>query len=216
MAQKSLLITRPFYENPTNYLYHWSEPLIKLAKDKGFEVIDLTREKVVRKEVEGRLKKVNPELVVLNGHGSVDEVFGQDGKTLFVKGENEALLANKIVFARSCLSAKGLGKSCVKKGTKAYIGYLEDFIFVSDNSCTTKPLEDKTAALFLEPSNQTVRSLLKGNSAGLSNESGKNLFLKNILKLLTSESDKADSENVRYLIWDMKHQICLGDQDAVI
>ena len=96
MAQKSLLITRPFYENPTNYLYHWSEPLIKLAKDKGFEVIDLTREKVVRKEVEGRLKKVNPELVVLNGHGSVDEVFGQDGKTLFVKGENEALLANKI------------------------------------------------------------------------------------------------------------------------
>lgn len=156
MIQKSLLITRPFYENPTNYLYHWSSPLIDFAKAKGFKVVDLAGEKAVRNELEGRLKKVKPDLVVLNGHGSENEIYGQDGEVLLVMGENEILLADKIVFARSCLSAKVFGKSCINKGTRTYIGYSEDFIFISENAYITKPLMDKTAALFLEPSNQTI------------------------------------------------------------
>lgn len=216
MAQKSLLITRPFYENPTNYLYYWSKPLIEFAQNKRFIVIDLAKEKAVRKEIEGRLKKVKPDLVILNGHGSEKEIFGQNGEILLVMGESEKLLADKIIYARACLSAKLFGKSCIKHGTKAYIGYQEDFIFIFDTTYTTEPLKDKITALFMEPSNQTVKSLLKGNSAKKSNENGKNAFFKNILKLLTSETRKEESDTIRYLVWDMKHQVCLGNPDAIV
>lgn len=150
MMKKTLLITRPFYENPTNYLYHWSKPLIDLASRKNFTVIDLEKEKVNRKELEGRLEKVNPELVVFNGHGSETVIFGQD----------------------------------------------------------------RTAKLFLEPSNQVVISLIKGNSAVQSHRNGKKAYLRNIQRLLTSESSSEDTTAVRYLIWNMTHQVCLGNQSA--
>lgn len=216
MQQKSLLITRPFYENPTNYLFHWSRPIIELAREQGFYVVDLARKKAIKAELEGRLRKVKPNLVVLNGHGNEKMVFGQDNEPLITMGENEKLLANKIVFTRACLSARSLGKSCVQNGTKAYLGYDEDFIFRFEWENITKPLKDETAALFMEPSNQTARSLIKGNSAKQSNENGKNAFLKNIFKLLTSETTKDESETVRYLLWDMRHQICLGNENATI
>lgn len=216
MVQKSLLITRPFYENPTNYLFHWSKPLIDLARTKRFDVIDLGEKKAVRKEIEGRLRKVVPNLVVFNGHGSEQIILGQDAEPLIIEGQNESLLSDTIVYTRACLSARSLGVSCIKKGVKAYIGYIEDFIFMFDPAHITRPLEDKIAELFLGPSNQVVRSLIKGNTARESDESGKKLFLKNIFRLLTSETAKEESETVRYLIWDMRHQICLGDGNAVV
>ncbi|KKP46668.1 MAG: hypothetical protein UR39_C0009G0025 [Candidatus Woesebacteria bacterium GW2011_GWA1_33_30] len=216
MNHKSLLITRPFYENPTNYLFWWSELLVKLAKEKGFEISDLKNKKVTRKEVEGRLKKMKPSLVVFNGHGDDNSIYGQDDEMLISIGFNDHLLIDKIIFARSCLSAKNLGKACVKLGTTSYIGYDEDFVFIFDIDYVSKPLLDKTARLFLEPSNQVVRSLLKGNLTSYANNSGKEMFLKNITSLLTSETTKEDSSILRYLVWDMKHQVCLGDQNAKI
>lgn len=214
MTKKTLLITRPFYENPTNYLYFWSKPLIDLASRKNFTVIDLEKEKVNRKELEGRLKKVNPELVVFNGHGNEDIIFGQDNEPLIINGDNESLLSGKIVYSRSCQSAKILGVECIKKGTRAYIGYKEDFIFMFDESKITRPLQDETAKLFLEPSNQVVISLIKGNTAIRSYQNGKKAYLRNIQRLLTSESPPEDTAAVRYLIWNMIHQVCLGDQSA--
>lgn len=216
MKYKSLLIIRPFYENPTNYLYCWSESLINLAKEKGFEVSDLRGKKAIRSEVEGRLEKMKPNFVVFNGHGNEKSIYGQDDELLISVGLNEKLLVNKVVFARSCLSAKKLGKVCIKNGTISYLGYDEDFVFIFDIESVIKPTSDKTAKLFLEPSNQVIRSLLKGNSTSKANNSGKDMYLKNITSLLTSETTKEDSSVLRYLVWDMKHQVCLGDQDASI
>lgn len=212
----SLLITRPFYENPTNYLYHWSEPVIHLAQKNGVVVYDLRGEKANKRELEGRLRKVHPRLVVFNGHGNKNAIFGQDNNPLIEKGVNETLLSGTIVYSRSCQSAKSLGKSSVQKGCRSFIGYKEDFILMFDASKITRPLQDKTAELFLEPSNKIITSLLKGHTASTSHLNGKLTFQKNIQKLLTSESKPDDSAAVRYLIWDMRQQVCLGDPDASI
>lgn len=216
MSPKKLLITRPSYETPTRYLFHWSKALIRLAKKKGFSVTDLSKGKAKRKKVEDNLLKANPDLVVFNGHGSESSVSGQGGEALIVAGENERLLVGKIVFARSCLSAKKLGKSCVEKGAKAYLGYKEDFVFLFDREKEKKPLQDQTAALFLVPSNRAIESLLEGQTSGEANKNGKDAFQENILALLTSETSREDSEAVRYLVWDRKHQVCVGDKKASI
>lgn len=211
---KVILLTRPFYENPTNYLYHWTIPIIELARRKQLRVIDLARDKANRAELEGRLKKVRPKLVMFNGHGTSKAILGQDGRILVEKGKSELLLAGKIVYARACQTARGLGKSCVKHKTDAFIGYKEDFIFILDEAKTTQPLKDKTAAFFFEASNLVVESLIKGNSAQQAHDKSRAAFLKRIRQLLLQEADPENTALVRYLIWDRQQQVCLGNPNA--
>lgn len=81
---------------------------------------------------------------------------------------------------------------------------------------TSRPLEDKTAALFLGPSNHIVISLLKGHPTGYANNKSKVLFRKNIEKLLIKGPSSDDYYAIRFLNWDIMHQVCLGDQDATL
>jgi len=119
-------------------------------------VIDLYRNKANRKRVIGILEKRNPKLVVFNGHGGEDFVAGHDNEVI-LKNDDEEAVSSKIIFARSCKSAKVLGATAIKRGAIAYLGYKEDFWLVYNILQISRPLEDKTAALFLEPSNYVPR-----------------------------------------------------------
>jgi len=193
----------------------WAKKLVDFAKNKNFDVLDLEREKANKEEVEGRLKKIAPRLVMLNGHGNVDRITGHDDKTLIKCGQNEKILEYKIVYAVSCKSAVILGIEAINSGCLSYIGYKENFIFCHKNKIR-KPLEDKTAELFLEPSNQIIISLLKGNASGESCINSKKYSMRNIKKLLNSESSPETNQLVQFLYWNLKHQVCLGDENAKI
>lgn len=208
------LITRPNHDITTNYLYYWSTKIIVEAEKKGFEVIDLKGKRANKKEFVSVITKTQPSFVVLNGHGNEEAVAGFDNENLIKVGDNERLLNEKISYAVSCRSAKILGPECVRHGAKTYIGYEDDFTFLIDETKITKPLEDKTAEFFLEPSNQVAISLLKGNSTGNSYQRSQQSFRRNIHQSLTSEAASADKEAVPFLLWDMKHQVCIGDQKA--
>jgi len=209
----SLLITRPENDFTTRYLSKWSEEIIKEARSKGINVIDLWRDKANRDRVIGTLEKTNPRIVFLNGHGSDKFVTGHDNEIILQEGDGRAV-SSKIIFARSCKSAKILGKIAITEGATTYLGYDEDFWFKYNVTKTRRPLEDKTAALFLEPSNYLVIYLLKGHSTGLANNKSKNLFKKNIERLLIEGPSAEDYDSIRCLYWDMTHQVCLGEQDA--
>jgi len=209
----SLLITRPEHEPAMRYLSRWSEKIIKEAKEKGVKVIDLYRNKANRKRVIGILEKRNPKLVVFNGHGGEDFVTGHDNEVI-LKNDDEEAVNSKIIFARSCKSAKVLGATAIKRGAIAYLGYKEDFWLVYNILQISRPLEDKTAALFLAPSNYVPIALLKGHSTGEADNKSKNLFRKNIEKLIIEGPSSDDYYAIRYLLWDMIHQVCLGNQVA--
>jgi len=208
---KILLTTRPKHDYTTHYLFYWASEIIKLARDKGVSVLDLKKKRANRKEFESMLSKKEPLLVFLNGHGNADCVAGHDDEILLEAGKNEELLEMKIIYALSCKSAKELGPKSVGSGALSYVGYDNDFVFLWEEGKISKPLEDKTAQLFLEPSNCVVGSLLKGHTVGEACRKSKQLFLKNIHELLTSENS---SEIVPYLMWDMRHQVCLGDRSS--
>jgi len=209
----SLLITRPEHEPAMRYLSRWSEKIIKEAKEKGVNVIDLYRNKANRKRVIGILEKRNPKLVVFNGHGGEDFVTGHDNEVI-LKNDDEEAVNSKIIFARSCKSAKVLGATAIKRGAIAYLGYKEDFWLVYNILQISRPLEDKTASLFLEPSNYVPIGLLKGHPTGEANNKSKNLFRKNIERLIIEGPSSEDYYTIRYLLWDMMHQVCLGNQTA--
>lgn len=214
MTNKSLLITRPSYDPSTTYLFHWSKPVIKLAKQKKIKVIDLSGNRANKNDFTGRVEKINPSFIFFNGHGNERAVSGQDNEVLISSGENEDLLKNRIVFARSCSCAKKLGPKSISGGTKAFIGYKEPFIFMTSSQMAARSLLDETAKLFLEPSNKVATTLLKGHSALEADLRAKKAFKRNIRKLLTSESKKEDSSVLRFLFWDMEHQVCLGNPKA--
>jgi NADH pyrophosphatase NudC (nudix superfamily) len=107
-----------------------------------------------------------------------------------------------------------LGVVASQDSQGAYIGYQEDFFFCYLTSKIGHPLEDEVAKLFFEPSNQVAVSLLKGHTAAEASVNSRNYFARNICMLLNSQATNDASQYVRYLMWDMKHQICLGNGAA--
>jgi hypothetical protein len=187
----SLLVTMPNFDLTTRYISVWAKKIIKLAQEKGDEVFNLEKKRANRKEFESMMKKNEPTIVFLNGHGDYDLVAGQDNEILVKIGEeNEKLLKSKIVYALSCRSGKILGPSSVKFGASAYIGYDEDFIFLYDETKRTRPEQDKTAEMFLEPSNQVMVSLLKNHTPKEAHQNSKQSYV--IMKI---ESRKWDSSS---------------------
>jgi len=203
----AIAITRPFYDDTTSYLHRWNLEVVKHARITSSSVADLDRKRASRKELESVIKKLNPEILILNGHGAQDCILGQDNEVLVKVGENEYILKNSIVFSLSCSSAKTLGPASIKVGTKAYIGYKEDFIFAYTDGYSTRAEQDPLAKLFLEPTNKIAMSLISGNSPEDSHQRGLNAFSKNLQQVLLSDS--SEGYIARFLFWDLTNQTCL-------
>lgn len=209
-----LLITRPLYDSTTHYLYFWNQKVIEVAIKKRHKVLDLKVKKANKKTLESYIKSRNPNILLFNGHGTSDSITGQNHETLIKVGDNEAILKNKIVYALSCKTGQVLGSKSVLIGAIAFIGYKEDFNFWLNSSFMSRPLEDPRAKLFFEPSNQIGISILKGHTVKESYLRAKNLFLKNIQKLVTSNSP--DQFVIPDLIWDMVHLGYHGSDSAYV
>jgi len=209
---KALLITRPEHEPATRYLSRWSKEILEQAEKKGFRIIDLHRKKAERKRFIGTLKKSNPSLVFLNGHGNDKYVTGHQNEIILQMTDKKEV-EDKIIIARSCNSAKTLGPRTLHHGAIAFLGYQEKFFLATEDKLS-HPLEDKTAFLFLKPSNQLAISLLKGNTTSEANKKSKNLYKKNIAKILIKGSLHDNYRDIPFLVWNMKHQVCLGNQGA--
>jgi hypothetical protein len=212
---KALLISRPRHDIGTNYLFHWSQRLIDLADKKGIQSLDLQGEKANKKEFEGRAKKMKPELVVMNGHGAPNTVTGHDNMPLLDK-TNTKSLKGAIIYARSCDSASQLGPQCINDGSKAYIGYVQPFWLCYDTDKIQHPLEDKIAAHVLEPSNQVVVSLLKGNTAIDASNKSKRTSQSQMTKLMSSDAPDGAAMYLKCVWSNMRNQVCLGNTDAKI
>ena len=212
---KKFLITRPEHDDTTHYLSNWCKKIMEVANAKGISILDLNREKATKKEFASMIQKQKPGLIMFNGHGSDECVTGHKKEILVVAGENESLLKESITYALSCRSGKLLGPKSVNAGAKAYLGYDDDFVFVYSPDKITQPLADETAKLFLEPSNEIIISLIKGNSAEESYNRSQEFFMDRMKKLLSSEATPEESSMARYLWWDRLHQVCLGDKRAI-
>lgn len=115
----TILITRPLYDHTTQYLAQWSKKIIDLAKERGNQIVDLKNNRVTRKIFEDIVRKIQPKLVLFNGHGESDTILGQHDKPLVIAGENEDLLARRIIYSLSCKSAQIVGPKSIENGATA-------------------------------------------------------------------------------------------------
>jgi hypothetical protein len=211
-----ILVTSPEYELPTRFVSKWASKVVKFAQTKGHSVSELKKEKARRATVESYLIRTRPRLVMFNGHGGPDCIYGQDDEVLIKAGENEQLLANTITYCVACESNLDLGPKAVAAGATAFIGYSRPFVFFADEEFRTRPLDDTRAANFFESSNQVMTSLLKNHTVSESVEHSKESSRKKIQSLLTSNATSDDLLDAQALRWNMIGLGISGDMSAVV
>lgn len=160
-----IVATNPACDVETLYLEAWQSKVADLAmKQKDTIIFELNQEKTNKEDLTKLIQEENPQLVILNGHGSYDSIVGFYGGVLIKAMENEEILSKRIIHSMACSAGKILGPSCIKIGALAYIGYKEEFKFVYLRNHNTKEekFSDDIANLFFEPAFQAVFSLING------------------------------------------------------
>lgn len=215
--QKGLIITCPKHDDTTEYLAYYSKTIIKEAEEKNLKVKEVCNELLNQKDFSNLVTKLDYQLIVFNGHGTVDSIFGYKDNILIRVGENEHILKERIIYARSCHAAKVLGMECTKETSGGcFIGYNLPFVFFIDRRWSTKPGNDNTAKLFLIPSNSIPISLIKGNLGTEAHENSKKQMLKNINKLLESKSEPETLFLIKGLWNNYLGQVILGNGSAKV
>jgi hypothetical protein len=208
----TVMITLPEHDILTKYCSIWSTKISEAAEKAKVKLILLSRTKANKKDVLGRMRKLQPELVIFNGHGNQFCVAGHDDEPILVQGEN--VMPAKIIFARACDAAHSLGPSLVADKVSTFIGYNEPFFLRMDEQDIQKELSNPVAKLYLEPSNAVPIALIKGSTAEEANNKGIKEY-KNIVRRLLLEGPKSEYyQEIKYLYWNMSHQVCLGDGNA--
>ena len=208
-----VVVTRPNHDLPTTYLYYFSKEIIDYCRKKSISLADLKSKKANKKLLQSYVSKNKLDFVFVNGHGDEGCVCGYDNEIIIDKYEK--WYKDTIFFCRSCRSAKRLGKKMVKGGVKSYVGYTKDYYVLMSRKKHTNPLFDKTAKLFLDPSNLVAMSILKGNSVGEADKKSKKLLSKNIKDVISSDTAGKD-EVAAYLLHDLKCQVVIGSKEAKI
>lgn len=204
----AFLVTRPDYDIVTKYFCVWSQPLIAMAKKKGMRICDLQGKKATRAQFESYIRKNKPSLIFLNGHGNTEVIAGNDDQVL---ADRTTVLPGAVVYARSCDAGEGLGPMLVVQGARSFIGYRRKFIFGYTAEFITRPFADPMAALFLEPSNLVISTLLKGHAASDAHHRSRDAMFRNFKKMICSTASFEERYASRWLWGNLQHQVLIGD-----
>lgn len=185
-----MIIIRTNHDIQTHYLYAWSEYLIKEAERRDFNVVKIEGKDITEEIVRSRIKNRKPNFIFFNGHGDSTSLFNNDKKP-FININSSDIFEETITFARACDCLEGLGKSAVKKGCRAFIGYKRKFWIVRHHKYECRPLKDEIAKPILECSNVVAEELIKGKTVDQAVKKSHEKSADYILKLIYSKEPLA-------------------------
>ena len=212
IVMAKILITNPAHDDITHYLHVWSRQTIARAESGGHKVLKIERENVNRKNIEKFISRQKPELIVFHGHGTDDCIFGFGMKEVIVKSDdNEHHLKNKITHSITCSSAAGLGKAAIKKGGRAFIGFVQDFWCPYNPTFTSNPKKDIVARCNIEPVMRLSESLVKNNTVKESYKKSQECFKRWLDACQRSDAPPEFEGIAQFIHWNMMNQAVIGD-----
>ncbi len=211
----SIIITLPNYDIETSYLSYYSQELIEFAETDGKTIISLKKPQLKKANFKKRVQTNNPSLIIINGHGNPDIIYGDkiDGKEeiLITEKEDNTYLLGRVIFARACSAAASLGKK-IADDDSCFIGFKVPFVFYANEEYITNPMKDKRAKLFLEPPNDLSKSLIKGRSPEQSVETFNNNCSKNLYRVLSNQKEPGSIALATALWNNMEAIVILGNE----
>lgn len=184
--EKRLLLTRSRHDIANDYLFIYCDEILQDAENLGWKTDKVENEKNTKEEIESRISKTKPNFVFFNGHGSEASIHGHDNEKL-VDISTVSILANKIVFARSCSALKKLGKQAVSVGCQAFVGYSGEFLIPRMHAYESRPKQDPLAKPVMEVSNLVGKLILKGDNIHTAVDNAQKKAGDLILKMLASD-----------------------------
>lgn len=209
---RKLFIARSGHDIGNSYLFAYSQAIIDEAERRNWRVEKADGGDDCRNNVTARLSN-GPQLAVFNGHGSEDEVCGHKDEVV-IDSSNAGLLQGTVSFIRACGCLNGIGRSAVKKGAKAVVGYRGDFWIPRVNEFAATPLRDPSAKPVLEASNAVAYRLLKGARVKDAVEASK-ARANNAIRQMLTRVEPYDSPALRALVNNNLLIDFEGDQNAV-
>jgi len=200
----------------TEYLSAYAGLIIKEAKDLRVPIKDLAGEQANKLIIEKYITKQNPKLLFINGHGDTDSLTGHKDEIIFSNDDNLHLLKDRIIYARACESAVSLGQATINDNNGCFVGYNRKFSFWMDGRWSATPLNDKSAAFCLEPSNEIVKCLINGKSASEAHTRSLRMMAKNMAKIIrmTQKQEPVAGGILRTLWNNYEGQVLLGNKEA--
>lgn len=215
MEEVEVFITRTKYDPPTGVLFPWSNEIIEFLKMKGITHKVLDKERVTRKNIDGLIEPLNPRLIVFNGHGDNDEIYGHKDEVIIKVGENTSLLDSKIVYARTCFAADGVGAEFKNMSSDScFIGYSDFYYVVSDDKHATRPHLDPLTKPARLSSNKIILEILKGKTVKESLEESKKIMLDYAKIYAEMKGFPEYIAAARFMKHNIRHQVSVGNENT--
>lgn len=213
----TVLITDPAHDEATQVLSGWIQSVagyITSLKSKGHTIIGLNNSDVTKANLQQAVDDNNPNLIMINGHGTSDVLFGHNDHPIIESSETgNSRFNNSIIHALACAAARNLGSILVAEGATSFIGYNEDFHFYHNVKPGDDPTKDPMCALFLEPAYDIPKSLADGLTVAQAFSKSQTMYQLNLLSALKGNVPQTVLAS---LFHDIQSHVVLGDQDSTI
>jgi len=214
---KVIVVTAPDHDIVTETFAKHIKTIVSSA-DATFDVTVISSHDVSMANLIHEIDSKDPHLVLLNGHGSPEALYGQNNEVL-ISTSHTGLdrYKDRIVHALACEAALSLGPKLITLGTKTFIGYVEPFGFCISKDVQGNYIDNGLPSLFIDPANKVVTSLMEGKTARESFNESQSLYVQS-MKDVYSSTDPVISQDrsliLAFLLQDYRSQKVLGDETA--
>lgn len=185
------------------------------ARTQGMILIELQKTDAEKQPVWDTLETEDPIFVNAFGHGNSDVYTGNAELPIFTSREC-TVLAGRITYLLSCLTANGLGPAIIANGGLAYGGYNISWTWMA-NSLEVDPYEDWYAEGFFRGSNEFPIALIQGTTVA---EARDRCIAEYTRQIEIWETVRSDDEYaaaaIKWLIHDRDGHEVLGELNASI
>jgi len=185
------------------------------ARQQELNLIELQSDDAVKEPIWDTLEASDPIFVNGFGHGNIDIFTGDDEEAVFTDEECN-ILAGRVVYLLSCLTAVELGPAVIDAGGITYIGFDISWTWMAAN-ITADPYNDWYAEGFYRSSNECPIALIQGDTVSVAKDRSIAEYNRWIEIWENERSgDPYAADAIGWLIYDRDGLTVLGDQSATI
>lgn len=112
-----------------------------------------------------RLSALQSDIIIGVGHGDETIFSGHNEEVILEVGKYDPReVQGKVIKLLSCATGVALGPDLIQNGAEAFLGYVDDYVWVTDADLASTPWADKMAATSLMPVIDGLNALLDGKT----------------------------------------------------